>query len=120
MPFDPFGVDQHHEMVRDRIHRGEPGLAQSVVGDVLVSYEVGGSITHGPVLDRSLQSILDEMIVDVAHGEGIAGPRTFARGRVRFAIDDRREYPSHWIKKHAEADMLEHFYFGGSGEKYLR
>ncbi len=120
MNFDPFGVDRHHEEVRRRIADGQHGLAQSVVGDVLVSYEVGKSITHGPVLDRSIQSILDEMILDVARGEGIAGPETFARSRVQFAIEDRREYPKHWAKKHAEADLLQKFYLQGRGGSYLR
>ncbi|WPZ32728.1 hypothetical protein T8K17_15925 [Thalassobaculum sp. OXR-137] len=120
MRFDPFGIDEHHANIRDRISRGDPGLAQSIVGDVLVSYEVGQSITHGPVLDRTIQSILDEMIVDVARGEGIASPQTFSRTRIRFAIDDRREYPAHWTKKHAEADLLERFYFSGEGERLLR
>jgi len=121
MPLDPFGIDQYHDSVLERIDRGEKGLAHSRVGNVRVSYEVGKSITHGPVIDRTIQSILDEMILDVARGDGKAGPETFAHSRVRFAIDNRREFPADWKEMHAEADLLEQFYFGdGGGGKYLR
>lgn len=119
MPFDPWGIEDHHKQVRERIQHLEHGLAQSVVGDVMVSYEVGHSITHGPVLDLPLIAILDEMILDVARGEGVAGPKTFMKSAVRFAIENRRAYDPSWVKKHKEAEDIESFYFGGSGAAYL-
>lgn len=120
MPFDPFGIEAHHRRVRERIAAGEEGLAQSEVGTVRVSYEVGGSITHGGWLDLKLNEILDEIIVDVAREEGIAGPRTFLRSRITYMIEDRRDYPPHWKKKRKEADDIEAFYLRGAGAPLLR
>lgn len=120
MPFDPFGIDAYHAKVRENIAGGLEGFAQSEVDDILVSYEVGHSITHGPVLSKPIAKILDEMILDVARGEGVAGPKTFLTSRVRFAVDDRREFPEHRLKKHKEADDIEAFYFGGAGSALLR
>ena len=123
MPFDPFHSQAYHADLRQRIQNGESGLAQSEVGDVLVSYE-NGSITHGgwiekPVKDL-LRDIVDEIIIDVARGEGICGPATFLRSRVVFMIEDRRLFADHWKKKQKEANDLEAFYLEGEGAQYLK
>jgi hypothetical protein len=45
--FDPFAIHDHHDKVRVKIEAGEPGYAQSVVNEVLVSYE--SASFRGPV-----------------------------------------------------------------------
>lgn len=123
MTFDPFGIEAYHEDVRQRIARGEEGLAQSDVSGATVSFDADGhpgSITYGPYLSLSATEILDEMIVDVARGEGVASNRTFDRDRVRWMIADRRKYPARWTKKHKQADDLEAYYFQGQGEVILK
>ena len=121
MPFNP--VDDQHEEVREKIERREPGYAQSAVGEFLTSYERGfpGSITGGPLFATSITPILEEMIVDVARGEGIASPRTFDRIRIEWMIKDRRTYPNtiSWAKKHKQADLMEKFYLNGEGRELL-
>ena len=119
MPWDPFGITAYHQKVRDEIARGTPGFAQSSVGDVLVSLE-DGTPTHGHYLTRSLSEIIEEIIVDVARGDGIASPQTFSRSRVEYMITDRKAYSSNWPKKHAEARILEQFYIQGAGQGLLK
>jgi hypothetical protein len=52
--------------------------------------------------------IMQEILVDVAGGEGLASPKTFRRSFVNWMIDDRRAFPKGtWPKKHAEADRLQ-------------
>ena len=108
MAFDPFGVLAYHETVRERIGRGEPGLAQSFVGSELVSYEVNesgwGQATGN--LPAGVDAV-DEIILDVARDEGIASSRVFAMARVNWMIADRKAYPAHFPKKQAEAALLE-------------
>ena len=79
----PFGVEGYHALVRRKIDAGVEGYAQSDVRGVLVSYDAGtglpGGITHGGFLDpRSvgIKDIIDEMVLDVARGEGVASDRT--------------------------------------------
>ena len=107
--FDPFGVLKHHEGVRKRIADGEPGYAQSDVGGQIVSYDGSqypGVITHASPLPMSISEVIEEMILDVARDEGIASPKTFPRSRAEWMIKDRRAHPSHWKKKHKEADLV--------------
>ena len=47
MSFDPFAIHDYHDKVRAKIEVGEPGYAQSVVDEVLVSYE--SASFRGPV-----------------------------------------------------------------------
>jgi len=124
MPFDPFGLEEYHAKVREKIAGREPGWAQSQIGRVLVSYRRGRGFTgaHGlgdPRNDPFLHDVLDEMLIDVARGEGIASPATFDRDYVERAIEDRRLFPDHWTKKHRQADLLESFYINGAGAELL-
>lgn len=107
MPFDPFGIQRYHEDVRERIGRGEPGLAQSFVGRELVSFEVdekGWGHLQGNV--PAGVDAVEEMILDVARHEGIASSAVFAAARVAWMIRDREAWPSDVPKKHQEAALL--------------
>ncbi len=122
MPYDPFSVDRYHEEIRQKIENREPGYAQSEIGEVLVSFKAHGfprGLTHGRFLSQSEPEILDEMIVDVARGEGHASDGTFRRNRIDFMISDREAYADHWKKKHAEAALLRDFYLNGPGQSLL-
>jgi hypothetical protein len=107
MPFDPFGVHKYHQTVRDRIQQGDPGLAQTFIGNALASYEIDesgwghftGDIPVG--IDAT-----EELILDVARDEGIASSRVFSMARVNWMISDRQAYPAHFPKKHVEAALL--------------
>ena len=47
MSFDPLAIHDYHDKIRFRIDAGDPGFAQSVVNEVLVSYE--SASFRGPV-----------------------------------------------------------------------
>jgi hypothetical protein len=124
--FDPFGIHDYHDKVRGKIDAGEPGYAQSVVNEVLVSYEAASF--HGPVyaydtvafgITARASAILEEMIIDVARGEGIASPRTFSRARIERLIADLLSFPVTYLKPRKRAEMLHSFYLAegapGSG-----
>lgn len=128
MPLDLYGIEEYHEDIRRRIGENEPGLVQSVVGDVLVSWD-RNSFWKGPTYSRDPYgrpdpaAILDEMIVDVARGEGIASDRTFNRSRIVWMVEDREAYPDEprWAKKRNEALLLRAFYLdGGEGARHLK
>ncbi len=111
--FDPFGIEKYHEEVLEKIERNEPGYAQSEVGSQIVSYNAHGfpgSITHAhPFADprRDIGSIMEELILDVAAGDGRASDQTFSHSRIEWMIKDRRAYPKRWTKKHRQAELLE-------------
>ena len=111
MPFDPFGLEKVHENVERAIRDNEPGHAQSDVSGVLVSYirnDFPGGFYHAPMSSQmKAAEMLDEMMVDVARGEGMASPATFHRSQLEWAITNRRRYPERWVKKHKEATLLE-------------
>ena len=110
MPFDPFRLDETHEKVREAIQARKIGFAQSDVGGVLVSYvrhEFPGGLYHAPMVpQKRANEILEDMMIDVARGEGIASDRTFDLAQLEWAIKDRKKYPTHWVKKHKEAELL--------------
>ena len=122
MVFDPFGIQGYHDQIRARIDAGEPGFAQSMLGEVMVSYEAasfqGPVFAYHPLGFRPpLQSsaILEEIILDVARGEGIASPTTFRRTRIKRMIEDRRAYPAAYPKMRPQAELLSAFYLGPNG-----
>jgi len=115
--FDPFAIYDYHDKVSAKIEAGEPGYAQSVVNDVLVSYE--SASFRGPVYaydvvalgtTARVSAILDEMIIDVARGEGVASPRTFSRARVERLVADLLSFPVTYLKPHRRAELLQRFY----------
>src|SRR4051794_22224710 len=117
MTFDPFAIHDHHDKIRAKIEAGEPGYAQSVVNEVLVSYE--SASFRGPVyaydvvalgMMARVSAILDEIIVDVARGEGIASPRTFSHARVERLVADFLSFPVTYLKPQRRAQLLEQFY----------
>ena len=111
MTWDPFGVQQYHDEVSRRIGMKEPGLAQSVIGRDLASYEVrevdgklrGQMTTAGPSHGREA---MEELIIDVAKGDGEATASVFSRDRVDFMIKDRKAFGSNWTKKKNELAAL--------------
>jgi hypothetical protein len=128
MSFDPFAIHDYHDMVRAKIEAGEPGYAQSVVNEVLVSYE--SASFRGPVYaydvvafgtTARVSAILEEMIIDVARGEGIASPRTFTRARVERLVADLLSFPVTYLKPRRRAELLQHFYLdnGAPGGELL-
>lgn len=128
MSFDPFAIHDYHDKVRVKIEAGEPGYAQSVINDVLVSYE--SASFRGPVYAYDIvafgttarvSALLDEMIIDVARGEGIASPRTFSRARVERLVADFLSFPVTYLKPHRRAELLQRFYLdsGASGSALL-
>jgi hypothetical protein len=117
MSFDPFEIYDYHDKVRAKIEAGEPGYAQSVVNEVLISYE--SASFRGPVYAYDVLALgttarvsvlLDEMIIDVAHGEGIASPRTFNRARVERLVADLLSFPATYLKPRRRAELLQRFY----------
>ncbi len=128
MPFDPFGIQEFHDEIRSRIEAGEPGYAQSYIGDVMVSFETasfrGPVFSYDPVgfsLLPNTNSLLEELIMDIAHQEGIASPKTFRRGRVERMVEDRQAYPAAYPKMQRQAVLLEDYFLKpeAEGEKYL-
>jgi hypothetical protein len=126
--FDPFAIHDYHDKVRAKIEAREPGYAQSVVNEVLVSYE--SASFRGPVYaydvvalgtTARVSAILDEMIVDVVRGEGIASPGTFSRTRVERLVADCLSFPVTYLKPHRRAELLRRFYLdnGAPGGELL-
>ena len=111
MPFDPFGLEETHETVREAIKARKIGFAQSDIDGVLVSYirhDFPGGLYHAPMdPKKKANEILEEMMIDVARGEGAASDGTFDLAQLEWAIKDRRKYPTHWVKKHKEAELLQ-------------
>jgi hypothetical protein len=108
MPFDPFGLREYHENVTRRIRDKEPGLAQSWIGDslggALVSLEAGrlaGGPTHANVTE-----VMDELMLDVARGEGAATSGAFSLKRIELMIENRERWYDPWGKGKAEAALL--------------
>ena len=117
MSFDPFAIHEYHDKVRAKIEAGEPGYAQSVINEVLVSYESASfrgpiwgydPVAFGTTLRAS--AILEQMIIDVARGEGIASPRTFSRARVERLVADLQSFPATYLKPRRRAELLHAFY----------
>ena len=117
MLFDPSAIHEYHDNVRAKIEAGESGFAQSVVDDVMVSYETASF--RGPIwgydpiafgTTTRLSAILEEMIIDVARGEGIASPRTFSRARVERLVADLQSFPASYLKPRRRAELLHSFY----------
>jgi len=115
--FDPSAIHDYHDKIRAKIEAGEPGFAQSVVDEVMVSYETASF--RGPVFaydslalgtTTRASAILDRMVVDVARGEAIASPRTFSRARIERLVSDLRSFPLTYLKPHRRAELLEKFY----------
>ena len=107
--FDPFGLEEIHQDVWEKIKSKRPGCAQSDVGVRLVSFIAHGfpgSIFHAHYLDKGIGAIIEEIILDAARDEDIVSDRTFSEDRVDFMIKDRDAYPNHWVKKHRESDLL--------------
>ena len=135
MPLDIWKLEEYHAEFRQRILADErPGLVQSVIGDVLVSWELDGlagptyaynpSNTWGESVPPNAGRMLDEVILDVVTGEGIATSGSFRRSRIVWMAEDREAYPdnSTWAKKHREARQLREFYLADDapGAKYLK
>ncbi len=117
MSFDPFAIHDYHDKVRAKIDAGECGFAQSVINEVMVSYDAASF--RGPVcayeplafgVTARLSAILEEMILDVARGEAIASPRTFSRARVERLITDLESFPLTYLKQRQRAKLLRRFY----------
>ena len=128
MSFDPFAIHDYHDKVRAKIEAGEAGFAQSVVDEVMVSYEAAGF--RGPVYAYDpvafgttprVSAILEEMIIDVARGEGVASPRTFRRARVERLVADLQSFPVIYLKQRERAKLLHGFYLaeGAPGSQLL-
>jgi hypothetical protein len=115
--FDPLAIHDYHDKVRAKIDAGEPGFAQSVVNEVMVSYE--SASFRGPIYaydtvsfgtTARVSALLEQMIIDVAHGEGIASPRTFSRARVERLVADLSSFPVTYLKPRRRAELLQRFY----------
>jgi hypothetical protein len=128
MSFDPFAIYDYHDKVRAKIEAGEAGYAQSVINEVLVSYE--SASFRGPVYAYDIvafgttarvSAFLDEMIIDVARGEGIASPHTFSRARVERLVADLLSFPTTYLKPRRRAELLQRFYLdnGAPGGELL-
>jgi hypothetical protein len=126
--FDPSAIHEYHDKVRAKINAGESGFAQSVVHEVMMSYETASF--RGPVYGYDpvafgttprLSAILEQIIIDVARGEGIASPRTFSRARVERLVADLRSFPDTYLKPRRRAEMLHSFYLaeGAPGSLFL-
>jgi len=83
----------------------------------MVSYETASF--RGPIwgydpiafgTTTRLSAILEEMIIDVARGEGIASPRTFSRARVERLVADLQSFPASYLKPRRRAELLHSFY----------
>jgi hypothetical protein len=121
MSFDPFAIHDYHDKVRAKIETGEPGYAQSVINEVLVSYETASF--RGPVYAYDVvalgttvrvSALLEEMIIDVARGEGIASPRTFSRARVERLVADFLSFPATYLKPRRRAELLQFYLDNGA------
>jgi hypothetical protein len=115
--FDPFVMHTYHDKIRAKIEAGEPGFAQSVVNDVMMSYETasfrGPTYVYDPLafgMTPRLSAILEQMILDVARGEAIASARTFSRARVERLVADLQSFPVTYLKPRRRAELLERFY----------
>ena len=117
MSFDPSAIHEYHDNVRAKIEAAEFGYAQSVVDDVMVSYE--SASFRGPIWGYDplafgtpprVSAVLEQMIIDVARGEGIASPRTFSRARVERLVADLRSVPATYLKPRRRAELLHSFY----------
>jgi len=115
--FDPSAIHEYHDNVRAKIEAAEFGYAQSVVDDVMVSYE--SASFRGPIWGYDplafgtpprVSAVLEQMIIDVARGEGIASPRTFSRARVERLVADLRSVPATYLKPRRRAELLHSFY----------
>ncbi len=125
---DPIKLMDHHERIRVKIDAREPGYAQGVVDEMLVSYDANAF--HGPLyfLDPTgsrsparISWLLEELIVDVARLEAIASPASFRRSRVERMIDDRLSFSTLYIKMQRQAELLTEFYMSkrASGSELL-
>lgn len=121
MASDPFRIHDYHDKVRARIAAREPGFAQSVIDDVMVSYEAASF--RGPVyaydpmapgMTPRVSALLEQMIIDVAHGEAIASPSTFSRARIERLVSDLRSFPETYLKPRRRAELLHDFYLADS------
>jgi hypothetical protein len=126
--FDPSAIYDYHDKVRAKIEAGEFGFAQSVMNEVMVSYESasfrGPIYGYDPVafgMTPRLSAILEQMIIDVARGEGIASPRTFSRARVERLIADMQSFPANYLKPRRRGELLHSFYLaeGAPGSALL-
>lgn len=120
----PFKIDDHHKDIALKIKHDVEGHAQATVDHTLISYSRGwpGTMTHVPIPNPQVwgfPEILEQMIVEVAAGRGIASPKTFLETRVLHMIKDRELYPSYRADKHQEAAMLKAFYVDGDGKALL-
>jgi hypothetical protein len=126
--FDPSAIHEYHDKVRAKIKAGEAGFAQSVVDEVMVSYE--SASFRGPIYGYDpvsfgttprVSAILEQMIIDVARGEGIASPRTFSRARVERLVADLQSFPTTYVKLRRRAELLRAFYLidGAPGSPLL-
>jgi hypothetical protein len=126
--FDPSAIHEYHDKVRAKIEAEESGFAQSVVNEVMVSYE--SASFRGPIYGYDpvafgttprVSAILEEMIIDVARGEGIASPRTFSRARVERLVADLQSFPATYVKPRRRAELLHAFYLaeGAPGNALL-
>ena len=95
-------------------------MSKGAVRDVPVSFEVEHSTTHGQYLNETLTELMEEMALDVARDEGVAGAKTSLRWRVQFMIENQCKYLECWLKKHKEPDLLESFHIHGDGQQSLR
>jgi hypothetical protein len=113
--FDPFALHDYHDKVREKIEARECGFAQSVVHEVMVSYE--SASFRGPVYGYDpvafttprLSAIRDHIIVDVARGQGIPSERTFSRARVERLVTDPLSFPVTYLKQRRRAELLQRF-----------
>lgn len=119
--FNPSAIHEYHDKVRAKIEAGEYGFAQSVVNEVMVSYE--SASFRGPIYGYDpvafgttsrVSAILEQIIVDVARGEGVASPRTFSRARVERLVADLRSFPATYLKPRRRAELLYAFYLAES------
>lgn len=117
--WDPFGVEAYHRRVRDAIAHGVPGFAQGHVGNVTVSLE-NGDPTYDFFLAQDMTEIIEDVIVDIARGKGIASSGAISRTLVESLISNCRHYPGAWQAKQDEAKLLEDFYLKGPGQALLR
>ena len=117
------GIDTFHAAVRQKIADGEAGWAQSDIGGNIASYSrstgwYGTGLNTGPDNPFLLKQF-DELLLDVARGEGIASAEVFSRNYVTRKIADLRLFPDWNPKPHAQAKALEDFYINGAGQQYL-
>ena len=131
-------IDKIHDDVKRRIESGEPGLAQSQIGvsdpnkpqypgEVRTSYD-GAAFSYAfspyPGIPSYIMNdvIYDEMVLDVALGQGIASEAVFSRLRVAKMVSDNLAYNSNFPSKHKIGKALQAFYLddGAPGAKHLK